>query len=662
MARGYYCKPRKQRSTEGIKRGIEKRKHFYARTRGTPDQMRMTNEELQRSAKYLAPVNHFLNDSEQLSNFLKTRLKHFTYIRDNFSQILPDEVLSIAVRASEADLIIILETYTEMRALAKEVSRNIRNEYSYSIGKEFKYDKVMNLFRRALAGMKAMKGPRYGEFYACPTEYLSQKQQVLRQQKLRVGSNESLQLLRSNEFKQLSGSGSRAKSWKNSVSALEAICAYSPLLRINDIDGVVVAKGPGPTLRIGASSSFISGKNNSNIPDWNDDDIGTSQYKGKKAFIGGPIYTPQTVQQVNVTSTSQKRTPRFTRSEDGRVIPFKSTVNNTQQTSANLIINENMSVDNASTLNNMINAQVDNTPRVKINNVPNRQPQQPTYSDLMRRKAQRTQEVGAEAAEEEFQHNVRVLKENLATEMENEGISVSMDTTEDPTPLLSYSQAARKPLQNLPTFDEYIRQGRTVRQAAMLERRDNLQHYSPEQAENIYNSRISDNSNINRYAEAQVEQRIQQETSNTQRNSGAKEPIPEYPDWDDRWKAIPQSYYDERALFDRQISSSGSAYAVAQRKLRMKDLNYLNAYRFIPTGLTQRDKDMAWQYYLVHNPDEQSKYHPKNTEKSKEFSNYQGPKSNLMEKMRAIRERDNANYQRNVDNYDPVTADGRVNQ
>lgn len=237
MARGRCCKRRTKR-TKGTARGVVKRREFYARAKGTPEQMRMTAAEIQRTVNYLEPMNHFLNDANQLANFLKDRLTHFQYIRDNFSQLSPQEVVN-AGTLNDQEQAMVLDTYEELRALAREVSRNIRYEYSPTVARQFSYECVMKIFRRAIGGLKSLKGQNYGEMYPCPTEFLSQKQQILRQYKYAPGSAASKQLLTSQDYKNLPGTGSKAKSWKHSVSALEAMCCSQSRMRVHEYDGIL---------------------------------------------------------------------------------------------------------------------------------------------------------------------------------------------------------------------------------------------------------------------------------------------------------------------------------------------------------------------------------------------------------------------------------------
>jgi hypothetical protein len=201
------------------------------RKKRTGEMARLTIGELKEQAREVLPIYELLEDSVAVEKFLKTRISEFTYLQDKFSQMPVSEMEEYwrtVDNATKLTLYLkIVALYVSMKKIAKEVCKEIKKEYTSTIASKYTQEKIMLIFRKAVSGVRAMKGRgKFGTTNKCPTVLLSQRQQVMRQELkgIKVGSQAARdKMAQINADDNLLNGGSASRSWKKCVTALEAI-------------------------------------------------------------------------------------------------------------------------------------------------------------------------------------------------------------------------------------------------------------------------------------------------------------------------------------------------------------------------------------------------------------------------------------------------------
>lgn len=212
------------------KRGRGKKRSLYSRRASarTGDANRLTIAELKSDAKKLMPIYELLEDSVAVEAFLKKRIAEFSYLKDKFSQMTVDDIVKYWDSAEGNTKLQlygkIAGLYVEMKKIAKEVCKEIKQEYTSTLASKYTIESIMFIFRRAASGMKSMRGrARFGTSNKCPDILLSPRQYAMRKalKGIKVGSEAAKKAMSS-----VGGDtgGSKARSWKKCVTALEAIC------------------------------------------------------------------------------------------------------------------------------------------------------------------------------------------------------------------------------------------------------------------------------------------------------------------------------------------------------------------------------------------------------------------------------------------------------
>ncbi len=222
-------------------------------SRRSGEDLRNTVGEYRQQARELMPIYELLEDSVAVEKLLKDRIEDFNYIRDKTSQLSYSKVVEFLGNGQlpngddRFNLVTkIIAFYAKMKKVAKDVSKEIKKEYTASIASQYTLERIMFIFRKAAAGMTSYKGKGFWgrhKDHKCPDAIMSKKQQAMRElfktKKMKVGTAEA-----SKAITGLTGNGkSHARNWKNCMSPLEAMVLFLNVpVKISKKWGVVMSR------------------------------------------------------------------------------------------------------------------------------------------------------------------------------------------------------------------------------------------------------------------------------------------------------------------------------------------------------------------------------------------------------------------------------------
>lgn len=270
---------RKRKSCASGTCGRRKRRGRMASRSG--EDLRNTVGEYRQQARELMPIYELLEDSVAVEKLLKDRIEEFNYIKDKTSQLDYDKVVAFvstnngSIAGNDVRLGLIDKIgafYVKMKKVAKDVSKEIKKEYTSSVASHYTLEYIMMIFRKAAAGMTSYKGRgKWGSNpkHKCPDALLSAKEAAVRKAfkkagGVKVGTSAATAIV--SKLKAAGAATSKARQWKNCLSPLEAlVLVRGSNFHVNKKWGVQLDKTAGKMTNVDKlASSFSSDKISSN--------------------------------------------------------------------------------------------------------------------------------------------------------------------------------------------------------------------------------------------------------------------------------------------------------------------------------------------------------------------------------------------------------------